>query len=517
MTASGALSGFTLSLLGMKVLESLIDTFASGPIYEALKSPINNVKVRKNLFEAAIKAESEFTRKYKDKDICDALLQLPVADLPGFQQGIKDFYNSHSDDHLILLLSQELTTISPKFSQKQIASAVSSYLYFLRQELIIASDEFRRISDSLNTLDIGHNTTEIANDIHEIKKFVEAQSNDSKPVGMLPPRPDLFVGREDDLITLKRRMGIGGDFRSLTIVRGWPGVGKTTLIARLAYDPDVARLFPDGVLWTALGQTPQLRGDLIAWGRALHRTEIKLAENAEEAASQLAAVLRGKRMLLLVDDVWEPSHGRIFQIGGENCVTLFSTRISTVASALATVPDDIYRLENLSDESAFELLKKLTPGVAKDYPEECAQLVKDLEGLPLSIQIAGRLLEADYSLGLPVMNRIKEIRSGKILSSPAPVDRILGDGVTPTLASLLRTSTDALDSFTRDCFACLADFAPKPARFHLRTLARVWEVKDPSDIVKVLCGRGLLEPAGNGYFQMHAVLVWHAKELSRRR
>lgn len=517
MAASDALSGITLSLLGMKVLESLLDTVISGPVYEALKSPINHIEVRKKLLTAAVKAESEFTRKYKDKDICDVLLQLPVADLPSFQQGVRDFYNNHSDDHLILLLTQQLTTVSPRFSQKQIVSAVSSYLYFLQQELIIASDEFRKLSDSLNTLDINCNTTEIADDIHEIKKYLETQSNDRKPVGMLPPRPDLFVGRENDLIALKRRMGIGGNSRTFTIVRGWPGVGKTTLIARLAYDSDVARLFPDGVLWTALGQTPQLRGDLIAWGRALHRTEIKLAENAEEAANQLAAALRGKRMLLLVDDVWEPAHGRIFQIGGENCITLFSTRISNVASALATVPDDIYRLENLSDESALDLLRKLTPGVVRDYPEECVQLVKDLEGLPLSIQIAGRLLETDYSLGLPVMKRIKEIRSGNILSSPAPVDRMLGDGVTPTLTSLLRTSTDALDSFTRDCFTCLADFAPKPARFHLRTLARVWEVKDPSDIVKVLCGRGLLEPAGNGYFQMHAVLVWHAKELSRHR
>ena len=74
--------------------------------------------------------------------------------------------------------------------------------------------------------------------------------------GYAPPPPALVIGREVDISELKTRLGItpGGLKRKLTIIRGWPGVGKSTLVSTLAYDPDIARAYPDGVLWTSLGE-----------------------------------------------------------------------------------------------------------------------------------------------------------------------------------------------------------------------------------------------------------------------
>jgi len=60
----------------------------------------------------------------------------------------------------------------------------------------------------------------------------------------------------------------------------------------------------------------------------------------------------------------------------------------------------------------------------------------------------------------------------------------------------------------------LGAFAPKPATFDLAMMKAVWEVEDPRPAVRVLIDRGLLEPiVESGRFQMHALLVMHARSL----
>jgi hypothetical protein len=81
------------------------------------------------------------------------------------------------------------------------------------------------------------------------------------------------------------------------------------------------------------------------------------------------------------------------------------------------------------------------------------------------------------------------------------------------LRSLLHRSTDRLDEHTRECFAYLGAFAPKPATFDLAAMKAVWQVADPRPIVRELVDFGLLEPVGSARFQMHALLVRHAQSL----
>src|SRR5262249_1687601 len=72
------------------------------------------------------------------------------------------------------------------------------------------------------------------------------------------------IGRETDVNKLKNRLGIA-DRRSkpnpispLTIIRGWPGVGKTTLVTVLAHDDQINTAFSDAVVWIHLGQKPDV-------------------------------------------------------------------------------------------------------------------------------------------------------------------------------------------------------------------------------------------------------------------
>ena len=335
------------------------------------------------------------------------------------------------------------------------------------------------------------------------------------PKGIPPPFPNLiFIGREEALRDVKSLLGLNGAASAKSpqaIVRGWPGVGKTTLVSVLSRDPDVTRAYPDGVLWTSLDQSPALMSILAGWGRALGRDDLLRVPTPDEAVQQLTAMLQQKKMLLIVDDVWEPGHGALFQKAqGSDCGLLITTRLPEVAEALAQVESAIYKLPVLTEGDALKLMRILAPSVVDQHPNECLELVKDLECLPLALHVAARLLRSESKKGWGVIDLLKEIREGaNVIKAAAPSDRVEGDTI-PTVQALLNKSTDVLDEHARECFAYLGVFAPKPATFDLAAMKAVWQVDDPKPTVRTLVDHGLLEPVGQGRFQMHALLVKHA-------
>ena len=347
-------------------------------------------------------------------------------------------------------------------------------------------------------------------------------------IGNAPALPSLLIGRERDLANLTARLadGVSAAERPatqvLTAVRGWPGVGKTTVARAMAHWPQVAMAFPDGVLWAALGPSPQILSELLAWGRSLGEESILLSKDIAEASQRITALLRDRRMLLIVDDAWDTSHVLPFAVGGRQCAMLVTTRLTSVADALAPTPGDIYHLDVLSEHDSLELLGKLAPQVVERHQKECRELVAELEGLPLALQVAGRLLRAEYAKGWSVPELLRELRDdkAKLLNAQAPADMAASPGeVSPTVTALLRKSTDSLDPTVRKRFAYLAPFAPRPATFELEDIMAVWKSDEANtrQTIDVLVDRGLLEPLGDGDYQIHQVLVHHAKTLLKKR
>jgi len=341
-------------------------------------------------------------------------------------------------------------------------------------------------------------------------------------LGSAPPVPSLFIGRDQALHDLKVRLGITssglkpGAMQVLTTIRGLPGVGKTTIAAALAYDDEIETAFKDGVLWISLGQNTNLLSEMAIWGRALGSEDPLRASTLEESTAQLAKLLRNKRMLLIIDDVWELEHAVPFQqVRGKDCALLVTTRETGVADALAaTTPNTVYYLDVLKEEYALKLLQALVPTVINQHPGESLELVRSVECLPLAIIVAGRLLNVETRFGWGIIELLTELREGRrILEEKAPADRMdLKTQTIPSVAVLFKKSTDRLDEYTQECFALLGWFAPKPATFDLAAMKALWQVDDPKPIVRKLVDRGLLEPVG-GRFQMHAMLAAHAHSL----
>jgi NB-ARC domain/Domain of unknown function (DUF4062) len=331
------------------------------------------------------------------------------------------------------------------------------------------------------------------------------------------PAPSLLVGRERDLERIRARLGIGDvtNRRPLTIMRGWPGVGKTTLVSAIARDPAVLEAYPNGVLWASVGDSPDPLKELKAWARALGG-DMPPDTPLPDAITRLRMMLRGKRILLIVDDVWDADAALPFRVGDSESATIVTTRLGDVARALATVKDDIYVLERLGDAESLELLSQLAPHVAAAYPAESAALVSHVEGLPLALRVAGRLLEHESSAGFDVRDSFHALSTqATLLAQKAPDDRFdPRTGTTPTVDLLLQQSTARLDAESRRCFACLGAFAPKPATFDIAAIQAVSGMADVKPVVLKLVDRGLLEPIPSiGRFWMHAVLVLHATAI----
>jgi DNA-binding SARP family transcriptional activator len=329
----------------------------------------------------------------------------------------------------------------------------------------------------------------------------------------LPALPRIVVGREETLNDLKSRLLTPAG--PMTVIQGWPGIGKTTLVAMLAHDHGLHEHYVDGVLFASLGETPNLFSELLNWAYAVGITDAHKIDTVEALSQRLAAVLRDKHVLLIVDDVWEAPHAAPFDVGGYGCARVITTRINDVAQKLAGKPENIYKVPILTEAKALELLRALAPQVVDQNEIESLELVRALEGLPLAIHVAGRLLNAEMSLGWGVVDLLRELHEGAaLLDAEVPSDRVeTGDNTLPTVRVLLKRSTDWLDPETCKRFALLGVFAPKPATFDLEAMKAVWRIPDPRPTVRTLVARGLLDPVNVGRFQIHALLVMHARSM----
>jgi hypothetical protein len=300
----------------------------------------------------------------------------------------------------------------------------------------------------------------------------------------------------------------------VTVVRGWPGVGKTTLINRLIYDQSKALslAFPDGVFWGSLG----IHGDplllLKAWGRQLGAAEIATSEDVADAIQAIRNSIQDKNVLLVIDDVWHESHAHLLlKLRTDTTTFLFTTRFTDVASSITP---DIYVLGVLTTEQSRALLSLIAKDAIEAYADRLDSLIMALEGLPLALRVAGALFRERYLL-TDLTGLINELEQNfREFQDRAPADRFDEElGQTPTIGLLFRRSIQTLPEREQLAFACVGTFAPKPATFDIDDFVEVAELEDGAETVRILIGRGLLELLADRRLQMHYTLVMYAKHL----
>jgi hypothetical protein len=218
------------------------------------------------------------------------------------------------------------------------------------------------------------------------------------PLRWLDPEPG-FVERPKELAALKSALldpARQGTVGITTALKGAGGFGKTALARRLCADPEVQAAFPDGMLWITLGESP---GELT--GRIARLVE-KLTGDRQGFASEhdatdaLRTALDGRRLLLVVDDVWSAAALRPFLEGGPGCVRLVTTRDGSTLPASA-VP---VAVDAMQASEAVQLLAQGVPqGVPQGAPARLAALAARLGEWPLLLTLANGVLRDVVRLG----------------------------------------------------------------------------------------------------------------------
>jgi NB-ARC domain/APAF-1 helical domain len=200
--------------------------------------------------------------------------------------------------------------------------------------------------------------------------------------------PKDYVDRPEILKEIKAKLLDSSSPRRGTLVvsaiYGLGGVGKSVMAAALAHDSDVQSVCKDGVLWITLGQNPDLLPCLYGWVQALGDYDFK-PTTIDSASSHLRSLLHDKQMLLVVDDAWYSDHVAPFQVGGEGCRVLVTTREAQVPDA------DRVDMDVMSEAEALELLlsKAQVKSLTVEEEQQARKLIGVFGGLPLAVDLAG--------------------------------------------------------------------------------------------------------------------------------
>lgn len=325
-------------------------------------------------------------------------------------------------------------------------------------------------------------------------------------------------GRESELREIKHLIlaGARDAGSAITAIHGWPGVGKTSLAANVAHDPDVRQAYSQGLLWATVGDNPDIQEILRLWAIACG-IKVPYQASIHELQVELRQLASQEPMLVVLDDVWTPISSELI-LGGPGH-TLVTTRAPSIARFFAETEKSTLKIGVLSPSGAFELLRSIIPSVATAHKLECEELLARAEYLPLAIKVVAGLLQSQMSVAQT--NELKWLfdemhRMESLLSEAPPRDIPFAIGSSSlSVAALLAASVDKLDTNTKRHFLNLSVMAPAPAVFNARH-ASATTVLRGAPLMKLLASlsdHGLIEKVPKEQYWIHSLLVATARWL----
>ena len=323
----------------------------------------------------------------------------------------------------------------------------------------------------------------------------------------LPRPPDNFVGRLDILNSLKYAVSAGA---SWVAVYGLPGVGKTSVVRALVEDKKVQELYSDGILWGALGRNSDPLTVLGTWAVELgmQQEELQAFSTIEARVQAVRREIGMRRMLLIVDDVWELSDALAVGVGGPNCIHLATTRLPVLAQDLSVT--QAFKLDEFDESECIDLFTKLAPQVIRDQREQVYELIHLVGGLPLAVSLMGKYLrrQGNHSRRLEAaLNRLRDIRERLGIDQlQSSIDRhpSIPLNVPLSLLTAIQISVDVLDKGTRKAFYSLSILPAKPSSFTEGLALAV--MSKAADTLDILYDSGLIEIVPSDRYTLHQVI-----------
>ncbi|XP_073122968.1 putative late blight resistance protein homolog R1A-3 [Henckelia pumila] len=204
-----------------------------------------------------------------------------------------------------------------------------------------------------------------------------------------------MVGFEHDLwVMLDRLTGHPPKLQVLAVV-GMGGIGKTTFTQSL-YDDPLVRYHFHICAWFTISQQYKVKQVLIGLLRCLTNPTTEIYERSkEELKHMLYQSLKGKKYLIVLDDIWDKQAWndlkRIFPNDGNGSRIMLTTRLIDVAE-FASPDTQPHCLPRLSPDESWELLCSKIPLCPPELEPTGKQIACKCQGLPLAIVVIAGLL-----------------------------------------------------------------------------------------------------------------------------
>ncbi len=325
-----------------------------------------------------------------------------------------------------------------------------------------------------------------------------------------------LIGRDGLLQQLKQRLCAGGNL-VLCAINGLPGIGKTALAIAVASDAQVQAQFCDGVLWAGLGTTPNIIGLLARWGALLgvSSTAIENMNSLRDWGQTLRAAIGKRRMLLVIDDVWQLDAALTLLVGGPYCACLITTRFPQIAFGFAT--EGALEVPELSDADGLALLSRFASELVAREPEQALALVHSVGSLPLALKLMGKYLATRAYHGHPrrlqrALVELHDTEQRLHLNMSIPfIERSpsLSTNISVSLHAAIDVSNQHLSAQAREALFALSVFPAKPESFSEDAALAVTGMSE--EVLDELSNAGLLESSRSGRYSLHQTIADYAR------
>lgn len=215
----------------------------------------------------------------------------------------------------------------------------------------------------------------------------------AKPMGLDEPRDELL-----ELVTLPGSRPSDGRRKVISVV-GFGGLGKT-LLAKLVYNDMSDYALRVRVTAAAKGADEVLREILkeVPPEEQEHENHKLEKLNLENLAQLLAKRLRGKRYLIVIDDMrsmgqWNGMNDAFPTDGDGDGTIIVTTTIQSVANVCSSCNGYVYKLSPLDKNKSIDLFLDRTLWNRCLMEDNAKDILKKCDGLPLAIVSMSQVLQ----------------------------------------------------------------------------------------------------------------------------
>ncbi|GMP92825.1 hypothetical protein CsSME_00042906 [Camellia sinensis var. sinensis] len=204
---------------------------------------------------------------------------------------------------------------------------------------------------------------------------------------------EIIVGFDSKALAIKEQLAGGNKHLDFVSIVGMPGLGKTILDKKLYNDPYIIHHFHIHA-WTYVSQVPKKREMLLDILHFNVLTDEDKNMSNEMLGEMLYKKLKGKRYLIVIDDIWDIGVWvdlKMYLPNEKN-----GSRIMFTSRPMHASPDShTHCLRFLTEEESWELFQR------KVFPDESCppklietgkQIMNKCQGLPLAIIVIAGLL-----------------------------------------------------------------------------------------------------------------------------